>query len=251
MALVPTIPGLEIQRVTPESPLYSEARRLHAECYLDAGYVSPEDIRDDGWIHDIWVPVSQYFAAVDSSTDEVVGTCRAIRPSVRGLPAFLETPIDAEAIEIFGEIDPNRCFEISAFATRRIGLQNMAISAALYSAVMQLALAEDRAYLIALMDNRFLRIMRRWFQFPFESIGNASMYMGSTSTPVAMYVPRVVELYRDELPDSLAFFCGDISLQDLDDLIIDLRDRVPDYRAKIIDLSQHSHEEDDIKASLL
>ena len=130
MALIPSIPGLESRRITPSDPEFAEARRLHAQCYVATGYVEPESLDSNGWIDDLWVDVSDYFAAIDTETGEVVGTARMIRPSVRGFPAFLETGVDPEAIEMFGSIDPNQCVEISALATPRTGIQNMAISAA-------------------------------------------------------------------------------------------------------------------------
>ena len=237
MALVPKISGLEIRKALPGSDDYVAARRLHGVCYVEAGYVLEDDLDDRGWIEDIWVPVSDYFIAVESETGEIVGTCRAIRPTVRGLPAFIEAPTHSEAMAMFADIDPNQCFEISALATRRTGRRNTGISAMLYATVMQEALAHDRAYLIALMDNRFLQLMRRWFHFPFEAVGRSLAYMGSPSTPVALYVPRVVEYHREHLPESLSFFCGDIARDELHGLVIDLRNRVPEYQMPVLDLT--------------
>ncbi len=238
MALVPSIPGLEIRRVFPGEDEFAAARRLHAECYLATGYVTDDDLDGRGWLTDMWVEVSDYFAAIETETDEVVGTARLIRPSVRGFPAFIETGIDPEAIEVFADLDPNRCVEVSALATPRTGIQNMAISAALYGAVWQESLRTDRAYMIAVMDNRFLRLMRRWFHAPFEAIGNSMHYMGSRSTPVAMYTPRTIEHLRDNHPDSLAFFSGDITLAEMEELVVDLRETTPEFRAKVIDLTE-------------
>lgn len=244
MALIPTIPGLETKRIRPHDPEFAAARRLHAECYVATGYVGSDELDADGWIDDLWVEMSDYFAAIDTETGEVVGTARMIRPSVRGFPAFLETGVDPEAIEVFADLDPNRCVEISALATPRTGIQNMAISAALYALVWQESLLAGRAYMIAVMDNRFLRIMRRWFGFPFESIGDAVDYMGSRSTPVALYTARTIEHFRDHQPEILEFFSGDIPLSDLNDIEIDVRDHAVEFRAKVIDLREHSADVD-------
>lgn len=242
MAQIPSIPGLVTRRITSRDPEYAAARTLHAECYVATGYVERSSLDANGWIDDLWIEVSDYYAAIDTETDEVVGTARMIRPSVRGFPAFLETGVDPEAIAVFGALDPNRCVEISALATPRTGIQNMAISAALYSQVWQQSLADDRAYMIAVMDNRFLRLMRKWFHFPFEAIGDSVSYMGSASTPVAMYTPRTIEVLRERHPDSLSFFSGEISFSEMDDIVLDLRTKVPEFQATVIDLREKAVE---------
>ena len=129
MALIPTIPGLAVR--APSSPAeVLGARRLHARCYVDEGYVRADSLVN-GLIEDPWVPFSEYVVAIDTEEDEIVGTARIIKPSVRGFPAFEFFPMLQSAEPIFQSLDPNRCSEISALATPRHGLQNMAISAAM------------------------------------------------------------------------------------------------------------------------
>lgn len=236
MALVPTVPGLVVRPVESNREMVA-VRRLHAECYVDAGYVPAHSLDENGYIDDPWVPFSDYYAAHDTTTgDEIVGTCRIIRPSVRGFPAFQETATSSAALEIFAHLDPSLCVEVSALATPRIGAQNMAISAALYGLVWQESVLRNRAYMLAVMDNRLLRIMRRWFDFPFEPLGDASIYMGSESTPVSMYLPRTIEVLRSSNPDALRFFSGDIPFDHLNDVAIDLRINVPEHRSNVIHL---------------
>ncbi len=240
MSLVPAIPGLKVFPVRSHAE-YLEARKLHASCYLDAGYVDSDEV-SGGTIDDPWVPVSDYYVAVDTEDDSVVGTCRIINPSVCGFPAFTGCDVLSETWETFSDLDPNRCAEISALATTRDGIQNMAISAALYGTVWQECILNDRAYMLAVMDNRLMRIMKRWFHFPFEPLGRTVDYMGSPSTPVAMYIPRAFESFADEHPDELAFFSGDISFAELEHVAFDLRSAVPEYRATVIDLTKTDDE---------
>jgi len=235
MALIPTIPGLECRAVRSAAELLA-VRRLHAQCYVDAGYVNEEELDQYGLIDDAWVPYSDYFAAVDTDEDTVVGTCRIIRPSVRGFPAFEQATSD-EALSVFASLDPNQCIEVSALATSREGLQNMAVSAALYGLVWREAIRARRAYMLALMDDRLLRIMRRWFMAPFEPIGASDYYMGSQSTPVAMYIPRCYDVLRERTPDNLEYFSGEISFSELAEVAVDLRARVPELRTNVIDLT--------------
>lgn len=236
MALIPSVPGLIVRQVESTAELLA-ARRLHAECYLAAGYVTEDEVGKHGMIDDPWVDFSEYFVAVDSESDDIVGTCRMILPSVRGFPSFQRFDPTPEALEVFRSLDPKLCVEISALATPRQGLQNMAISAALYGLVWRESVRGDRAYMLAIMDDRLLRIMRRWFQFPFEPIGEPHDYMGARTTPVAMYVPRTIEHLQEQNPDALAYFSGDIEFAELDDIALDLRAKVPEHRTNVIDLT--------------
>ena len=235
MVMIPTIEGLETRAVANDVE-FARARRLHAQCFIDAGFVSTSDLDEFGFIDDQWVPYSDYFISVDTDNDEVVGTCRIIRPSVRGLPVFQYFESDALAGEIFHVIDPNYCVEISSLATPREGLQNMAISAELYGIVWRESVQGGRAYMMAIMDSRLLRIMRRWFHFPFEPIGPSRHYMGDETTPVAMYVPRTIEHLQAVNPDSLRFFSGDIPFSALNDVAIDLRSVTEEHVASVVDL---------------
>ena len=236
MALVPNVPGLVVRPVESAAEMLA-VRRLHAECYLETGYVEECDLDEDGLISDPWIPFSDYYSAIDTAAgDQIVGTCRIIRPSVRGFPAFQECKTLPEALEVFGTLNPLRCVEISSLATPRVGMQNMAISAALYGLVWQESIAHRRAYMLAVMDDRLLRIMRRWFEFPFETIGDPCHYMGSPSTPVSMYIPRTIEVLSANNPEALRFFSGDIPFEELNDYAVDLRAVVPEHRSNVIDL---------------
>lgn len=236
MAHVPNVPGLVVRPVDNRSEM-AAVRQLHAECYVATGYVEPKDLDENGHIPDPWIPYSDYYAAFDTTADDaLVGTCRIIRPSVRGFPAFQECETLPDALDVFGTLDPGLCVEVSALATPRIGMQNMAISAALYGLVWQECISQGRAYMLAVMDDRLLRIMRRWFEFPFETVGEPCHYMGSPSTPVSMYIPRTIEVLTASNPEALRFFSGDIPFSDLNDYALDLRSAVPEHRSNVINL---------------
>lgn len=237
MTLLPSLDGIVV-RDAIDSLEIEEARRLHGQCYLEAGYVSR--LSDCGTIDDPWVIHSDYKVAVDEHTGQIVGTCRLINASVRGFPVFEHFEIADEALEIFASIDPETCVEVSALATSRQGAQNFAISAALYGAVWQSALLGGNAYMLATVDYRVYRILRRQFDFPFEILGTAQDYMGSMTVPVSMYLPRAIAEFRVKHRDELTFFSGAISLSELDDLEIDLRERAMEYRPAVIDIREPS-----------
>jgi hypothetical protein len=236
MAVIPNVPGLMVRPVETDAEMFA-VRRLHAACYLASGYVEQQDLDEHGQIPDAWVPFSDYYVAIDTTADNhIVGTCRIIRPSVRGFPAFLECETRPDALDVFATLDPSRCVEVSALATPRIGMQNMAISAALYGLVWQESIRQDRAYMLAVMDDRLLRIMRRWFEFPFETVGEPCYYMGSPSTPVSMFIPRTIELMATSNPEALRFFSGEIPFDQLNDYALDIRTAVREHRSNVVDL---------------
>jgi hypothetical protein len=239
VTLLPSIDGL-IVRDAIDSEEIECARRLQGRCYLEAGYVSSLSAR--GTIDDAWVIASDYKVAIEEPSQRIVGTCRLIRPSVRGFPIFEHFEIADGAIELFASVDPVRCVEVSALATDRDGLQNLAISAALYGAVWQSALLGGRSYMLATVDYRLFRILRRHFHFPFELLGSAQDYMGSSTVPVAMFLPRAISEFRQTYEEELAFFSGAISFEDLEGLEIDLREHAMEYRAEVIDLREPSEQ---------
>ena len=67
MTLVPTIPGLIVREAATTSELLA-ARRLHAQCYVESGYVEAADLVH-GLIEDPWVPFSTYVVAIDADED--------------------------------------------------------------------------------------------------------------------------------------------------------------------------------------
>lgn len=233
MALVPTVPGLIVRPVDNPAELLA-ARRLHSQCFLDEGFITPTDLGSDGLLHDDWVPFSDYFIAIDEENDELVGTCRLIRPSVRGFPALQHFDVRPEALDVFANLDPNRCAEISALATRRNGMQHMAISGALYGAIWRRAIETRRAYLLAIVDDRMFLFTRRFLEIPIVEIGDAREFMGARTTPTAIYVPRAADSMA---PENLAFFSGDIPFGELNDVVLDLRRTVPEIQNKVLDIS--------------
>ena len=90
--------------------------------------------------------------------------------------------------------------------------------------------------MLAIMDDRLLRIMRRWFNFPFEPLGPPVYFMGDYTTPVSMYMPATIERLNETSAESLEFFSGDISLAELDEVAIDLRESVAEHKSTVIDL---------------
>lgn len=227
VGLPPPFPGLEVRTVHNDLELLS-ARRLHAACYVAADYVSLDRVSVEGVIDDPWVPYSDYLIAIDTDTDEIVGTARMVRPSVRGFPIAQHGTMFPEAQRIFAKVDPNLCTEISALATGRRGLQNAVISAALYRKFGEIAIGERRAYLFAILDRRLLRFMRRTLVLPFEPIGPSKPERSHQTTPMAAYLPRALSHYLQEEPDILEMFAGGRPFSEIGKLAIDLREKAPE-----------------------
>lgn len=213
--------ALEVRR-TADAHELRIARQLHTTCYLDAGYVT-EDQVTDGVVDDDWVPYSDYYIAVlplGDGSEEIVGTCRIIRPSPRGLQTFQHAALFPENEEFFAGLPAGACMEVSSLATTRTGVENRHVSAALYALVWREAVLRGHAYLIALMDGRLLRIMKRMLNLPFEQIGPGADSFGGHVMPAAMFVPAASDNYRK---DFVRQHSQGASLRELDEQIIDLR----------------------------
>ena len=209
-----------VVRQTADNDELQAARQLHAKTYLDAGYV--DDLGEDGLIDDPWVPYSDYFVAVTPS-GEVVGTCRLIRPSPRGLQTFQHAPLYPQHERFFAQLPPDACVEVSSLATRRIGRQNGEIAAALYALTWREAVLRQHAYIISLVDPRLLRMMAA-VSLPVELIGPTRYSFGGDVTPTAIYVPEASDVYRHSLRGSHA---QGPALDLLDARVIDLRESMP------------------------
>jgi hypothetical protein len=202
---------------------------MHASCYLEADYIGIDDLSAEGLIEDEFVPYSDYYVAVDEKAQEIVGTARIIRPSIRGFPIASHGRLHDSAMNIFATMDPNLCIEVSALATPRKGLQNTVVSTALYAKIGQRAIQERRAYLFAIMDDRLLRIMRRALIMPFDAIGDSQPERAMSTTPMAAYIPRALRNYLTEYPGFLELFADGIPFSEINELELDLRDKAPEH----------------------
>lgn len=227
MEAPPPFPDLVVRDVHDERELLA-ARRLHASCYLEANYVGPEDISEDGTIDDPWVAYSDYLVAIDTSADQIVGTARLVRASIQGFPVARHGPLFTETEKIFSTVDPNLCLEASALATARKGLQNAQISAALYKRIGEIAVATGKVYLFGILDPRLLRFMRRSLVFPFEPIGPSMPERSHMTSPMAVYLPRAYQHWIAEEPEIMAMFAGGKPFSEISEMVIDLRERAPD-----------------------
>jgi hypothetical protein len=235
----PRFPGLIVRPIETPSELL-RARRLHARCYVEADYVGIDDLSVDGLIEDPWVPYSDYYIAIDVATDEIVGTARIIRPSIKGFPAAEHSVLYPQVMDAFATLDPNLCMEISALATTsRKGLQNAAISTALYAKLAERAVQDRRAFVFAVMDSRLLRTMRRALGINFEQIGLGMPERSYWTTPTAVYLPETINQFRRKQPELLQLLAGGMSFADLADLEIDLRERAP--RSFTVDAGNSSY----------
>ena len=222
----PPFPGLIVRDVRNERELLC-ARRLHASCYLAADYIGKSDHSPEGTIDDRWVPFSDYLIAVDTETNQIVGTARLVRASIRGFPIAHHGPLFPDTERIFSSVDPTLCLEASALATARKGIQNALISSALYQRIGEIAVSSRKAYLFGILDKRLLRFMRKSLVFPFEPIGPSMPERSHSTTPMAVYLPRAYQHWIAEQPEIMEMFADGKTFKDMSDLVIDLREKAP------------------------
>lgn len=206
---------------TPESIM--EARRFQAERYLQVGFV--DSVRADGVIEDEWVETSTYHVA-RGQDGQILGVCRFVRSSQNGLPMFEHFDVDSQWDEL---IWANRetTYEMGALAADP-SKADMSVGALLYrQTVRQFRVHPGQVHLLAALDSKLLKAMRRFMHFPFEQIGEPRMLVGGESTPVYLYLPSALEEQITHAPDAARFFSGFDQLELLEEEIIDLRSKYP------------------------
>lgn len=225
------VTDVEVRSVAGMSEL-AAARRFQAQRYLEAQYVTTQDISADGVVDDPWVPFSDYFTAHDVD-GEMLGTCRMIRPSPLGLQTFAKATLYPETVQKFSAVPAWACVEISALATSR---KRARTSTALYVNVWREAVLRRHVYMFAFMDSRVVKVLRGMFASPFEQIGPTLQFMGSETVPVVMHIPTSILVYTERRPDLYNLLEDALDGRGrIDQYVIDLRDEA--FGAPEIDLT--------------
>lgn len=219
-----------------------EARKFQASRYLDAGYISARP--PGGVIEDEWVVASTYHVARDVAGD-VVGVCRFVGPSELGLPMLRHFNLDSSWSRVIGAAAATT-YEMGALAADP-NQPKFAVAAALYrQAVRQFRVCPGQVHLLAALDARLFRAMRRFMHFPFEQVGDPKFFLGSETVPAYLYLPAALERQVAMAPRAARFFSGFEAIDLVEEEIIDLRATYPELRpsAEVINLSDRAETSD-------
>lgn len=202
------------------------ARRFHAQCYLDAGYI--DELPAAGVIEDPWVKASKYYIAVhhpkEGKKPEIVGVCRFILNSDAGFPLLREFELHPAWKQILRGAVLDDSYEVSALAVGG-GLQHTLVSGLFYRETVRYSTANpEAAHLLAAMDHRLLRLLRRWMHLPFHQIGEPLLYMGSKTVPVYGYMPELIESVAVNDRSEAEYLLDGRSFDEIGELVLDLRE---------------------------
>lgn len=198
-----------------DEALILEARRLHGERYLEAGFV--DELSSDGTIRDRWVSISTYFGAI-AADGSVVGVARLIPHTWLGLPALESFRLTASGAATVKQIPESRLVEVSALAVARgqSVSSSSRVAKALYRGMYQHSVVTaGHTHWCAALDVRVKSHLMNTYNFLFEDIGEVGDYLGSPTAPVVLDLLGQARHFAVTAPERNEFF--------LSGLIIDLR----------------------------
>lgn len=188
-----------------------EARLLHADRYIKAGYV--DHLSPRGTIDDEWVVSSTYFGARDRS-GVIVGVCRLIphTPAVP-MPVLRAFQLDPSARRWLSSFGPGELSEVSALAVAGgCGMsRGVRVIDALFGAMTCHAVETGAAHWVAAIDRRVHRHLTRLHGFRLEPLGPERHYLGSATVPVRIDLQAQLLEYNSLSPNKLDEFMIDLT----------------------------------------
>lgn len=195
-ALEAALQPYRVARLLTDEAETLQARRLHASVYLDAGYITHEDLAADGTVgssKDPWPAVSTYFAVVRDGV--VAATSRQIcLVDPAHLPALRLAGLDEAEVAKVLDLPPAAVVEISALAAGREALATDVT--AVYARMWRESLERGHQVWIMAVDRRLYVQLRRVFAGPaLRPIGPVQDHLGSAVVPAALWC---VEMPREQ-----------------------------------------------------
>ena len=137
-------------------------------------------------------------------------------------------------------IETSTAYELGALAAdKKTG--SIAVAAFLYrQTVQRFRDIPTDVHLVASLDKRLYRAMRSFLHFPFQQVGPAEHYLGSTTIPAYLYLPDALQSLIDNVPDTARFFAKNPELDEVVEEVIDLREKHPKLSVPetVIDLTE-------------
>lgn len=187
-------------------------RRLHAQRYLEAGFVDRLD--EGGLINDPWVTVSTYLGAFDA-TDRIVGVVRLIPSTVRGLPVTDDFELSDAGRRQLADVPQHALAEISALAVRsgQTAARSGYVAGALYRAAVQHSVVVcGHTHWVAALDVRVKRHLIRRHGFLFEDLGPSRRYLGSETVPAVLDLLGQVRHFALTAPEQNKYFLAGLAI---------------------------------------
>jgi N-acyl-L-homoserine lactone synthetase len=175
--------------------LRENAVRLHHERYQEVGFFRNNE-------EDPYESSSLYFAVSPEKSDEVVGVSRLIFNRLEELPTVKNFRIyDIEKAKI-DQLDRSRYAELSAFTK----MPQHDVGLGLIKAIFHYSEANGITHWICCVDERVYNYMNRVFKFPFRVIGEAKVYLGSTTIPCVLNLQEILDSIAVKRPSLFEYF---------------------------------------------
>lgn len=174
--------------------LRHKAIQLHHARYQEVGFFKKNE-------YDPYEKKSEYFIA--RNEHDVVGVTRLIFSDLNDLPTLKNFHIyDIERSRI-QQLDPEKYAEISAFTKK----QQHDVGMGLIKTALQYSIERGITHWICCLDQRVYNYMHRMFKFPFKVIGDAKVYLGSTSIPCVLHLSDCLSTLKQQRPELCDYLC--------------------------------------------
>jgi N-acyl-L-homoserine lactone synthetase len=170
-----------------EGKLKEDAIKLHIERYLEVGFFKKNEF-------DPYQNKSLYFTVQHLDSEDVVGVTRLIFDKLEDLPTIKNFQIyDIEKARM-DQLNKSRYAEFSAFTkmpAHDVGL-------GLVKAVFHYSAKVGITHWICCVDERVFNYINRVFKFPFRTIGEPQVYMGSKTIPCVLILDEILATIKEE-----------------------------------------------------
>ena len=176
-----------------EAVLLESAKTLHAQVYIQRGFVPRSALTQAGLIsqhEDPYQNHAQYFAVIRPGNDGpiVVGTARQILAKSQhrhaSFPMMSRLSLYDHVRRTIEAADPERCIEISALA-KRPGESSL-VPLLLYRLMWHHSLAQDHQYWLMACDAKVYGRLKFLFGQALLQAGPKTYYMGSDVIPAVL-----------------------------------------------------------------
>lgn len=192
--MVYSLNEVEVLQVNPQSDLFQTALNIEFcvfqhEGFLDCGDEQAKRLQgyckyDDNSIFNLAF-----------LKDSPIATLREIHCDQRNYQSFKTINDFPESKTFINSIPAKNIVEIGTVAILP-KYRGTLLAFLLYHQILR----NDKAVWIASMDERLVKIYKNRFKLPFEQIGNTKFYMGSQTTPVALFTERSMKFLKENEP---------------------------------------------------
>lgn len=212
--IVSPVSGHSIEVFTSDDPeigavVRSAAQKLHARVYLNAGYVSPDELVD-GVYPDTYSDQSTYYYAKNGTKDVVARQIGAEGSNLASLPTFQNFSCDADkvkevaGISSFAELKANQVVEISALSAEKKGRNETSEANVfqdrleavpfLYASMLRDSVEKGHRLWISNMEQPLIDVISSMVgPGQLHQVGEPKTYMGPATTPIAINPLKIIE----------------------------------------------------------